>query len=263
MKKKGIFSNLIDRLSLAVMSVLSGHIKNKLINEQYLTNKEAWHKYLKNTPAAGSINLIEDQTLLSEFRYGTNKGFIGKKLFNGKEMTGADNTCEVIALYNAMHFLEYQNFSAQKKSPEQSVPDSFKPSHHSFPQLLRLFSKKGISLRGMFGTNPNALYKYLLNHKYNVEKIKSSKINEKNCRSFEEKYPVYIFSTFNEGQNPWSMIHTMCITRDSLSASQKASYRIHNDYEGSKSYPTLYDAVTGYNNGKGHPIIIFGVSLPD
>ena len=31
-------------------------------------------------------------------------------------------------------------------------------------------------------------------------------------------------------------------------------YRIHNDYEGGRSYPTLQDAIFGYHKGKGRPL---------
>lgn len=34
---------------------------------------------------------------------------------------------------------------------------------------------------------------------------------------------------------------------------------IHNDYEGTKSYKTLEEAVRGYKNGEGEPISLIGI----
>ncbi|MCR5149018.1 MAG: hypothetical protein K6C35_08660 [Eubacterium sp.] len=278
------FSNLIDRASLLVMSLFSGKLKKEMLAEQHRINKAAWREYLKKLKETGGF--IENQREMTDFRYGTNKGRIGRKLFNGKEMTGADNTCEVIAVYNAINFLS-------KGSNMDTV---------GFPELLRSFSEKGIAFRGMFGTSPGALIKYLKSKGYKVEKLKASKINEENCAALERKYKTFIFSSFNQGQNPFSMIHTMCITKEELGADggsepvqnipdesiavkkitdDKISYnnisamsdnnitdnnitdnnmngifKVHNDYEGNKTYSSLYAAVSGYNGGKGHPVII-------
>lgn len=48
-------------------------------------------------------------------------------------------------------------------------------------------------------------------------------------------------------------IHTVCITEEN------GMYVIHNDYEGTKSYSSLEDAVSGYKNGVGEPISIIGI----
>ena len=260
-RKNGFFSNLIDRVTLAVMSLFSGKLKKSLIAEQYSVNKEAWRDYISDK----KIRFIEDQSSLTAFRYGTNKGRIGRKLFDGKEMTGADNTCEVIAVYNVLQYLNGGN-SKKNDNTGASV---------EFPELLRAFSKKGIAYKGMFGTNPRALKKYFKEKGYEVEELKASKISPINCERFEKEYRVFVLTTFNKGQNPFSMVHTMCITaggaedcdvrtgdktvRDSAELKNTVKYRLHNDYEGSKLYDSLYDAVTGYNDGKGHPVYLLAV----
>ena len=63
------------------------------------------------------------------------------KLFDGKKMTGADNTCEVIAVFNAL------------MSIGRPVP---------LPTLLSTFSSGGIALDGMFGTDFTRLQKYFM-----------------------------------------------------------------------------------------------------
>ena len=308
MKKNSFFGKLIDRSTLAVYSLFSGRLKKEMIDEQYAVNKEAWKEYLaqnkitgerdvlSNSDASGEYGvgngfmLIEDQTKLTAFRYGTNKGQIGKKLFDGKKMTGADNTCEVIAVYNAMHFLASQgshdgdatggNVGTDSGNVGADGEKHSRKTLPGFPELLRTFSKKGIAYKGMFGTNPKALKNYLIRKGYKVEELKVSELKKGNCKRVEKEYKAYILTTFNEGHNPFSMVHTMCVTReDGANISDKVMkdmpqdkgdmidhssegyvFQLHNDYEGSKTYPTLYDAITGYNNGKGNPITLLCIS---
>ena len=58
---------------------------------------------------------------------------------------------------------------------------------------------------------------------------------------------------YNNAKTVKDMIHTMCITKEN------GQYKIHNDYEGSRSYDSLFSAVTGYKNGQSRLIIIFGI----
>ena len=282
-KKNGVFSKFIDWITLSVMSLFSGKLKKSMIAEQYEINKEEWKRLSPGLAASGGF--IEKQSELSGIKYGTNKGRIGKKLFDGREMNGSDNTCEVIAVYNAMQYIfraetvgDAKNEMSADAAGTASVNATVKLP--GLPELLRSFSKKGIAYKGMFGTNPRALKKYLREKGYTVEELKASKINQKNCESFEKEYSVFVFTTFNKGQNPFSMVHTMCITAEDQSdssvkagttdnsdasavdeASKKGilKYQIHNDYEGSKCYDSLYEAVMGYNEGKGHPLYLLAV----
>jgi len=240
--KKRLGSRLVDRISLFVLSVFQGHLKKGLIEEQYRINKKAWKDYSDKFLGDGADGIyIEKQSEMKAFRYGTNKGRVGRKLFNGKEMTGADNTCEVIAVHNLMRSLGRGS---------DSVPD--------FPELLRHFSKKGIAFRGMFGTNPGAMKRFLTGMGYTVEKLSSPGKNSEKCDELEKDYDAFILTTFNEGQNPFSMVHTMCITKEE-GENERKIFRIHNDYQGSRSYDSLYKAAVGYNDGKGHPIVIYAV----
>ncbi|MBR1675425.1 MAG: hypothetical protein IJ703_10790 [Eubacterium sp.] len=252
-KKNGIFSGLFDRITLRVFAIFSGKLKKSLITEQYEKNREAWKKFKPTLEETGGF--IEKQSEMKNFAYGTNKGFVGKKLFDGREMNGSDNTCEVIAVYNVTNYLGVSTRGT-------SIAD--------IPLLIRSFSHKGVAYKGMFGTNPKALKRYLKEKRYTVEDLKGSKINKANCDKLEKKYRAFIFSAFNKGQNPFSMIHTMCITvcdgesggSDQLDGADETGskqYQIHNDYEGSKCYNSLYEAVTGYNDGEGHPVYLIAV----
>ena len=44
------------------------------------------------------------------------------------------------------------------------------------------------------------------------------------------------------------MVHTICITKE------EEGWKAHNDYEGSKSYPSLKEAVLGYHKGAGRAL---------
>ena len=49
------------------------------------------------------------------------------------------------------------------------------------------------------------------------------------------------------------MIHTMCITVEDT------GYQTHNDAEGNKIYPTVYDAVVGYEKGRSGPFYVLRI----
>jgi hypothetical protein len=83
--------------------------------------------------------------------------------------------------------------------------------------------------------------------------LKGKKINRDDVMTFSDEYKVFIHVTFNKGQNPLGQIHTMCITKEEW------EYKAHNDYEGNKKYPSLYEALIGYKGGAGHSILVIGV----
>ena len=69
----------------------------------------------------------------------------------------------------------------------------------------------------------------------------------------DKNYDTYIMTTYNNKSDLNSMIHTVSITKEN------GMYVIHNDYEGTKSYKTLEEAVRGYKNGEGEPISLIGI----
>ena len=69
----------------------------------------------------------------------------------------------------------------------------------------------------------------------------------------QENYDTFIMTAFNRGQNPFSNVHTMCITKE------KGGYQRHNDYEKEQFYTTVYDAVQKYHGGRGHAICVIAV----
>ncbi len=198
-------------------------LSRKKRKANYLTNLAAWEEY-KNT--FSNSTYIENQPKLKNFRYGS-------------KYSADYNSCEVIALYNVL-------VSANKVI--------------SYPKLLRHFEANGITCFGAFGTSPFALVKLLnkLNFNtehYNFTSLFLKKSNEKFIENFQNKHDAFILMSYNT-KSIFDMIHTMCITKEG------DIYQIHNDYSGSKSYPSLHETIYGYNNNKSRPIILIGVNFP-
>ncbi len=270
--KKNPFSGWIDRGALFFFRLTCGRLPEKLSKEQFEKNVQAWKKYRQRTGRHKEGNFrgreryesledkpffIENQWELTDFFYGQVGPFSRRLFFHGKQVSAADNSCEVIALYNALVAL------AVKKDQGSSVYDASqqlsdgvleKKGHRApdFPELLFHFSQKGICAQGAFGTSPRAIEKELLRRGFQVQSYTGRRITKESmCEA--QKAEAWIFSAFNRGQNPFSMVHTMCITKE------RTGFQVHNDYAGSRIYPSLYRAVTGYNGGAGHPITVLAI----
>ena len=224
-------SSLIDNITIKVLNILKKSPKKPMIMDQYRNNHALWTKYIENnTPG-----YIDNQSALCNYLYGYANVFERGHFFNGQFLNASHNSCEVIAVYNAIF-----NLNGYKESNGLDV-------------LLKEFALDGIVLRGVFGTSPLSIYRHLLKKNYKVEMIKGKKINRDDVMTFSDEYKVFIHVSFNRGQNPLGQIHTMCITKDEW------DYKVHNDYEGNKKYSSLYEALIGYRNGAGHSILVIGI----
>ncbi|MBR1472097.1 MAG: hypothetical protein IJ600_10715 [Lachnospiraceae bacterium] len=231
-----MFENMIDHATLGVFGLLSGGLKKETAEEQYQKNKEAWEK----REAKARHRYIERQPELTDLHYGTASRLEQKLFFGGRKLSAAENACEVIAVYNAL--------LALRRGGEQ------KGRLWSFPALLRYFSAKGICANGVFGTSPKALEHFFEQHGYRTETLRGSRITEEALLGMQQSCGAFILTAFNEGQNPFHMVHTMCISRE------KDGYHRHNDYEVPKAYESLYAAVQDYHGGRGHALCVVGVA---
>lgn len=217
----------MKNIILTVCRWLRYPLSDKLIEKQYENNIKAW----KTLEYGGYIN---NQRKLNLIEYGRS-GRLGQILFFDKQkMTAADNSCEVIAVYNVLNY--YNNIYEEL-----------------FPDLLKHFSKKGICFGGKFGTDPCYLKSYFPENEYEIRELFGKKINAENLLDYENEFDAYIFTALNKAHNPFSMVHTMFIEKT------VTGYKIHNDYEGNKEYDNLYNAVTGYNEGKGQPLYFIAI----
>lgn len=217
---------------LAAAGLLFFKFCRKCLNDreqgkQYQANLKAWDRYSKEHPE----KFLDRQDLLTDFFYGYASKFESKLFFGGAPLTAASNACEVIALYNSLVALSI---------------------NRPFPELLRVFSGKGICAHGLFGTDPAKIRDYALSLGLEVKEFKGRHIEEL-VRSDDDS-PAYIFTSFNKGCSPFSMIHTLCVTRS------KDGFIRHNDYAGSKTYPTLEEAIYGYNNSLSRCIYVLSLN---
>ena len=229
---------LLDILTLLFYLITTGRMPKGRADEQFEINEKAWNTVKNETGNILHRGFIERQYLLKDFRYGRSRALSRKLFFSGKELTAADNSCEVIAAFNAVH-----DINLKKKAQDR----------YSFPELIRIFSEKGIAAGGIFGTSPVIIKKVLKDLGYSVKSLSPAALRKANVDKLEKEYDSFIFTTYNVRYNPVRMIHTMCVSRE------KSGFMIHNDYEGSLSYKSLYGAVTGYKGGVGHPFYLIGI----
>ncbi len=202
-------------------------VAKKISQKNYENNLVAWDNYKNRFK---NDIYIEHQDAMSLLYYGRNYS--------------ADyNSCEVIAIYNAL--IDLKNYNEDVVIPY-------------FPVLLSKFEKNGITWGGAFGTSPFAIMKYFISKNYNIEMFNYKKwkrlcSDKREYDEFVNTFDTFIFMTYNNEKTVKDMIHTMSITKDN------DCYQIHNDYEGSKKYDSLKEAVSGYKSGRSRMILLFGI----
>lgn len=208
-----------DRTLLLVYSLLSVSGINARIRAEHLEeNEKAWERYRTEDESAG---YLEHQEELQDFFYGKHDA--------------SYNSCEVIAVYNALCAL---------RDGESPV---------DFPSLLNEFERSGIALKGAFGTSPLAVYRYFCKLGYDAKMIAAGRGKGRQLAHLQDRYDTYILTAYNDAHDLGSMIHTVSIT------AQNGSYVVHNAGD-SSAYHTLEAAVRGYHNGAGKPICLIGIA---
>ena len=179
------------------------------------------------------------------------KDKLSAKYLEGDKLDGSDNTCEVIAAFNAS--LDVFNFCGLD-------------SLDQFPSMLNSFESRGIVKSGYFGTSSSAIYKYFKQiynsyskrgKKARIGRLIGRRVNQKNLDKYEKEYDSFILMSYNDASDMGDMIHTICISK------LKDCFKAHNDYEGCRESKSLYDAVFGYNEYKSKPLVIIGLSKID
>ncbi len=167
----------------------------------------------------GEEKYIDKQSEMSEMQYGNYKG--------------DSNTCGVIATYNAL----------------QSLTEGNAPG---LPELLACYENDGIAANGKFGTSPTAINDYFESNGYETKMLTGEKIDSDNIDSMSSEYDTYVMLSYNNKSNAGEMLHYLSITHE------EGGYVIHN---GGKSdpYPTLEDAIKGYNESNSEPITVIGI----
>jgi hypothetical protein len=120
-------------------------------------------------------------------------------------------------------------------------------------RFVDILALNGMVLRGVFGTSIRSLIEYIRGLRYETKELIGKKITRERTMQLSDEYNAYIFASFNSGSNPLSGIHTMCVTREGR------DFTLHNDYNGNKSYTSLYEAILSYKDGNTNPIILIGI----
>ena len=210
---------------------LFSHLSRKVISRHKEQNEKVWAdeagRFLERLP--DKKEYIEHQKRMKTLTLG--------KWF-GREFPASYNSCEVIAVYNAM-------VSEGMPSPD-------------FPFLLAAFEKKGLALNGFFGASPVTVQKFLKKSGYETLRINGEKKIQACLPQMEKDYRTWIVTLQNNRDNLKEEIHTMCITKHG------ADFILHNDYSGGSGYSryhSLGEVLLAYNEGKAKPISLIAVKL--
>lgn len=240
------------------MDMMSGSIPECDIEDHYKTNVEIWNRANTQEVICSKDGYIENQSGLRNcesngisMQYGRNNDTLSGIVLNdsNRKLCAADNSCEVIATYNALHYLN----------------DGRYVEKYDFPELISSFERDGITMGGYFGTSPVSIKNYFDSEGYKTAMYQNNSI-ENNFSQLEKGYDTYILTIINNENNISNEVHTMCITKEN------GKYIVHNDFSngdaegadndknvGWTQYESLQDVVDGYNQGNGNLISIIEV----
>lgn len=222
---------------VAVIEMLSrlSHVSRKTADSHLADNEKNWEEYLNKTKTV----YIERQHDLEMLYFGSYRKLFSKMFMNGRPIVAARNSCEVIAVYNALLNL------------------GIKEENTSFPRLLNYFEKNASVLKGYFGTSFAGIIKYFKTHGYDYKYFYGKNITEENLNDLEKNYATYIFMSYNNIENIADMIHTMSVTKE------EKGFFIHNACDVPIYFDSLYEAISKYNNVcgfKSRPIAVLGIN---
>ncbi|MBQ8975424.1 MAG: hypothetical protein IJ072_06880 [Oscillospiraceae bacterium] len=219
------------RLVLWVMQLASAlfRVPKKTVQAHYEENVRLWGELKSSVLTQG---YIDRQEALGSMLYGVNRPALSRGLLGGRALNGAENTCEVIAVYNALTALGERDID--------------------LPELLRIFESGGISLMGYFGTSIYALRRFFKKRGYTVRALVGRAARDGALDDLSARGAVFVAVMFNSRDRLYDMVHTVCI------APKDGELRVYNSGGGGE-YHTLRDAIGDYNGASGIPIAVFAV----
>lgn len=231
---KDFFNNILtDEQLLELFEKIESSPGFMTVIQQYIHNSEIWQNNMSKW--VDENGYIYDQGLLYEMLYGDSYEFIEDLLFGEGGMNAGDNTCEVIATYNAMISLGWE------------------PEINDFPEMLFYFSQNGMLLDGLFGTTPVAVEEFLIQQGYGTNMLVDGAINENTLNSMQEDYDTYIVTFYNDKNDITAGVHTV-----NISCNEEGKYYVLNGTsDEGDSLSELVDEYV-YGNG-GEPISVIGV----
>lgn len=238
---KGFIPGFVsDRLVIGFLDFTSKlqRPKEDLIELHYEYNKDIW-KTSKNKcmKAYKQKWYIEKQSELKGLLYGKGNQRKDKRYLKGRNLTAAENSCTVIAVYNALVSLCHGKVLVD------------------LPDLIKTFEKRGIAYGGYYGTSVKAMMRFFENNKIVTEMYIGKMIDDDVIDDIDRCFDTFVMTAYNNKYDITDMIHTVCITKE------KEGYVIHNE-DGGKTYSSLKDAVGGFREGRGRVMMISGLGRP-
>lgn len=216
-----------------VMSLISVPLDYNTIQQHLVHNRERWLEYLKEKEdILFEEGYIEKQEILTDMYYG----------FCKESLSANYNSCEIIALYNALY----------------AVNGGVADPKYDFPELIAQIEGRGACLKGYFGTSPIVLEEYIKDEGYDYKTLQGDDArDEKKLYELQTEYDTYIVTAYNDKIDITEAIHTMCITEIIVDGEKK--YILRNASDDTKAQDSIYDCMEVYNEGKSKTICIIGI----
>lgn len=222
-----------DASLIYVMTLMSTGLDGETVKRHLDHNRKNWIDHIS------SSDVIVDGYI--DYQFGLTDMYYG---INGSSITADDNTCEIIAMYNAMYYLN----------------DGVDSPRHDFPEMIAQIESKGPCLNGYLGTSPVIMNEYMKGEGYHTKMIQGSKArNEKSIKKLQDDYETYIVTLYNDKNDLSAYIHTMCITK--VEEDGDIKYILRNDYdEYTQAYDSISECLEHYKDGNSKTISIIGVN---
>lgn len=234
-------NHISDETLIYAMTLMSTPLDSDTIQMHLEHNRELWLKYIKNS---GVVD-VEGNYIFEE-GYIDGQGYLDEMFFgvDGGSIGASNNTCEIIALYNALYYIN----------------DGVASPKYDFPELIAQMEGRGPCLNGILGTSPVIIEEYLKDEGYNIKTLEGKDArDQKKVYELQGDYDTYIVTLYNDENDVSEYIHTMCITRVEVDGEIK--YMLRND--GKKDtlpQDSIYDCLEIYKDSNSKNICIIGVS---
>lgn len=236
-----IIKNISPKTVITVLDILSifGRTPKSIRNAHFENNVIEWENTNNSSSYIKTVEYkyIIRQSKLNKYKFGNPTNFLNKK-FGIYDLTADYNSCEAIALYNALTFgSKFRNLK----------------SNFSFPEILRDMEKSGIALNGYFGTSPKKIARFLKKYSKKV-KIYFESDFDNNIELWNKlvfDYDCYILTAYNNRENIYDMVHTMCIIPflEQNEDNNKIKFSLLNCHGGEKIYEDLSSPCINYRDG--------------
>ena len=219
-----------------IMGDLDGYSLRRAVSD-YGKNLKVWKSI--RASVCGGDGFIEDQKALGQIRFGV--------------CSAAYSGCEVIAVYNALNDI----FGGNKKV--------------SLPKLIMYFELNGMTMRGRFGTSPEAVEEYLICQGFSTCAVTDADKYD-DCGS---RFHTFILTMYNDRGDISKGVHTVAITKEMCSLEENdmtagetgqpgtvsgECYIMHN--AGGRKMPpcdSIGECVMKYS-AQARPIMLIGIS---